>query len=158
VRPVNKALKVGDWVFVDAHDTNRRKLDHNVVGPFEIVRMDGHTCTVLVDGLPDTLSSDHVTWAPPPTGQEPNVDGTEDPEPGGPDGYGPDGPALVWDRVLDHLVDEEGRLWLRVRWWGYGLEEDTWERALKFSPRNVRQYCRRKRLPDPTGLAAFLSW
>jgi len=75
VRPVNKALNIGDWVFVDAHDTNRRKLDHKAVGPFEIVRTDGHTYTVLVDALPATVSSDHVTWAPPPTGQEPNVDG-----------------------------------------------------------------------------------
>jgi len=75
VRPVNKALKIGNWVFEDAQDTDRRKLEHNVVGPFEIVRTDGHTYTVLVDGLPDTVSSDHVTWAPPPTGQEQNIDG-----------------------------------------------------------------------------------
>jgi len=41
---------------------------------------------------------------------------------------------------------------------GLGLGEDTWELALKFNPRKVRQYCRRKRLPDPSGMAAFLSW
>jgi len=158
VRPVNKAFKIGDWVFVDAHDTDRRKLDHKLVGPFEVVRTDGHTYTLLVDGLPDTVSSDLVTWAPPPTGQEPNVDGWTVPDAVVPDGHGPDGPALVWDRFLTHEVDDEGKLWLTVRWWGYGPEADTWERALKFDPRKVRQYCRRKRLPDPSGLAAFLSW
>jgi len=158
VRPVNKALKIGDWVFVDAHDTNRRKLQHKVVGPIEIVRVDGHTYMVLVDGLPDTVSSDHVTWAPPPTGKEPNVDGTEDPEAVVPGGYGPDGPAFVCDRFLVHLVDEDGTLWLQVCWAGYGPEQVTWERALKFDPRKVRQYCRRKRLPDPSGLVALLSW
>jgi len=74
---------------------DRRKLDHKVVCPFEIVRTDGHTYTVLVDGLPDTVSSAHVTWAPPPTGQEPSVDGWTVPEAVVPDGHGPDGPAFV---------------------------------------------------------------
>jgi len=158
VRPVNEALKIGDLVFVDAHDTDRRKLDQKVVGPFEIVRTDGHTYTVLVDGLPDTVSSEHVTWAPPLTGQEPNVDGWTFPDAVVRGGQGPDSPALVWDRFLTHDVDDDGELWLKVRWWGYGPEEDTWERKLKFDPRTVRQYCRRKRLPGPSGLAAFLSW
>jgi len=99
-----------------------------------------------------------VTWPPPPTGQEPNVDGWTLPDAVVLDGHGPDGPALMWDRFLNHEVDDEGDLWLKVRWWGYGPEEDTWERARKFDPRKVRQYCRRKRLPDPSGLAAFLSW
>jgi len=47
---------------------------------------------------------------------------------------------------------------MKVRWRGNGSEEDTWERARKFDPRKLRQYRRRKRLPDPSGLAAFLSW
>jgi len=68
VRPDNKAFKVGDWVLVDTHDMKRRKLDLKVVGPFAIDRTDGRTYTVLADGLPDTVSSDHVIWAPPPTG------------------------------------------------------------------------------------------
>jgi len=40
----------------------------------------------------------------------------------------------------------------------YGPEEDTWERALKVDPRKARHYFRRKRLPDPTALPAFLRW
>ena len=158
VRPVNKDLKIGDRVFLHAHDTERRKLDHKVVGPFEVVRTDGNTYTVLVNALPDTMSSNNVTWAPPPTGQESSVDGWPVPDAVVPDGHGPHGPALVWDRFLTHQVDDDGHLWLKVRWWGYGPEEDTWERARKFDPRKVRQYCRRKRFPHPSGLAAFLSW
>jgi len=77
-------------------------LDHKVVGPFEVVHTDGHTYPVLVDGLPDTVSSDHMTWAPPPTGQEPNVDGWTVPDELVPGGHGPDGPAFVWDRFLTH--------------------------------------------------------
>jgi len=125
VRPVNKALKIGDWVFVDAHDTDRRKLDHKVVGPFEIVRTDGHTYTDLVDGLADTVSSDHVTWAPPPTGKEPNGDEWAVPDAAVPGGHGPDGPSFVWDRFLTHEVDEDGERWRKVRLWGDGPEDDT---------------------------------
>jgi len=107
VRPVNKALKISYWVFLDAQDVDRRKLDHKVVGPFVIVRTDGHTYTVPVDGLLDTVSSAHVTWAPPPTGQEPNVNGWTVPEVVVPEGHGPDGPALVSDRFLTHEVDDD---------------------------------------------------
>jgi len=158
MRPVNKALKIGDWVFLDARDTNRRNSDNKIGDPVEIVRMDGRTYTALEDGLLDTVSSDHLSWAPPPTGQEPKVDEPEDPEAVVPNMYGPDDPAFIWDRFLDHVVDEEGNLCLQVRWWGYEPEEDTWERALKFDPRKVSQHCRRKHLPDPNGLAAFLNW
>jgi len=122
VRPVNKALKIGNWVFVDAHDTERRKLDDKVVGPFEIVRTDGHTCTVFADGLLDTVRSDHVTWAPPSTRQEPNVDGWTVPDAVVPDGHGPDGPSFVRDCFLTREVDYDGDLWLKIRWWGYGPE------------------------------------
>jgi len=66
-----------------------------VVRPFEIVGTDGHTHTVLGDGLPGTVSGDHVTWALAPTGLEPNVDGRNVPEAVIPGGYGPDGPAFV---------------------------------------------------------------
>jgi len=47
--------------------TERRKLDNKVAGPFEVVRTDGHTYTVLVDWLQETVSSHLVTWAPPLT-------------------------------------------------------------------------------------------
>ena len=129
-----------------------------MVGPFEIVRTDGHTYIVLVAGLPDTVSSDHVTWAPPPTGQEPNGDGWTVPDVAVSEGDGTDRPAFVWDCVLTNEVDDDGDLWLKVRWWAYGPEKDSWEHARKFDPRRVSQLCRRKRLPGPGELAAFLCW
>jgi len=115
VRPVNKAVKIGDWVLVDAQITERRKFDHKVVGQFEIVRSDEHTYTVLVDGLPDMVSSDHATRAPSPTGQDPNVDGCTVPDAIVPDGHGPDGSVFVYDRFLTHEVDDDGVRWLNVR-------------------------------------------
>ena len=143
---------------MDAHDTDRRKLHHKVVGSFEIVRTVGHTCKALVAGLPDTVSSDHVTWAPSPTGQEPNEDGWTVPDAVVPEGHGPDGPAFVWDRFLTCEEDEDEDLWVKVRWWGYRPEEDTWERTRKFDPRKIRLYRRRKSLLDHGALAASLCW
>ena len=118
-----------------------------MIGPFEIFRSDGQTFTVLVDGLSDTVSSDHVTWTPPPTGQEPNVDGWTIPDAVVRDGHAPDGPAFLSDRFFTYDVDHNGDIWLNVRWWGYGPEEDAWERVRKLDPRKVRQDYRRKRLP-----------
>ena len=37
----------------------------------------------------------------------------------------------VMEALLDWMYDKEGMLCYRVRWKGYGKEEDTWERAEK---------------------------
>lgn len=44
---------------------------------------------------------------------------------------------------MGHDRDENGDLWLRVRWWGYNETEDTWEPAYKFDRTKVTQYCHR---------------
>jgi len=45
---------------------------------------------------------------------------------------------------VDHTWDEEGVLWLLVRWFGYGPEDDTWQHSGRLPVATVYRYCRRK--------------
>jgi len=51
------------------------------------------------------------------------------------------------EAVFDHFVgqeyDEKGRLMLRVRWFGYGPREDTWEYIEDLLSEKVHRYCSR---------------
>lgn len=53
VRPVNKALKFGDWVFVDTHDKEQGKLEEKLAGPYQILKRDANAFSLLVDGYSD---------------------------------------------------------------------------------------------------------
>ena len=43
----------------------------------------------------------------------------------------PETDEYVVDKIVDHRVEKEVHYW-RVRWKGYGPEEDTWEPASNF--------------------------
>lgn len=160
VQPVNQALQVGDWVYVENHKKDRGKLDERVAGPFQILRRDAHTFSILVGGYADKVSGDHVTRAPTPRDQPDSATRT----------FGPQGRVIpldhedqglefVWEAFVDHTRDEEDLLWLRVRWWGYSEAEDTWEPAGKFDGRKVGQYCRRVGTrPPPTDQEVLATW
>lgn len=47
VNTVNQALKVGDWVYVDTHAKDRKKLDPKLESPYRIIGRDSHTFTVI---------------------------------------------------------------------------------------------------------------
>ncbi|GAB0488792.1 hypothetical protein MMPV_000001, partial [Pyropia vietnamensis] len=116
VKKVNQTIRAGDWVYVDAHKDDLNKLDYQVEGPFEVLRTDGHTYTILVDGLPDTVSSDHVTWAPMPTdGDETSPVGNDKDEPQivTPESDDGAGQEFVWDHFVTHAVDDSGNLWFK---------------------------------------------
>lgn len=50
---------------------------------------------------------------------------------------------------MGHDRDQEGSLWLLVRWWGYNSEEDTWEPWHKLDRAKVTQYCQRNGTEPP---------
>lgn len=85
------------------------------------MRWDGHTFTILVNGLLDRVSRDHAARAPTPAEQPDsysvlsgpqetvvptdyeNVDTATD--------YGDVGSEFVWEKFVGHEVDSNGNLW-----------------------------------------------
>jgi len=52
----------------------------------------------------------------------------------------------VFDQLVGQGYDNNGRLMLKVRWFGYGPREDTWEYVEDLPTEKVRQYCQRHQL------------
>lgn len=144
VQPAHQALRVGDWIYVDTHDKDRKKLDQRVKGPYRILSRDDRTFTILDGVTLDRVSSDHVARAPTPAGETDSTStlrGLQ--EPVVPSDHEDIGVSFVWERFVGHDRDQDGELWVLVRWWGYDAFEDTWEPAHKFDRAKVIQYCQR---------------
>lgn len=144
VYAVKQALRVGDWVYVDTHAKDRKKLDQKVEGPYRFPKRDSHTFTVLGKGFPDRGSSDHVARALTPAGQfdySTMIRGPQQPEVFL--DHDDTGLSFVWERLVGHDRDQEGNLWLLVRWWAFISEEDTWRPWHKFERDMVTQCCLR---------------
>lgn len=138
VKPKNKELKDGDWVFVDSRSRTRGKLDAKTEGPYEILDADGWTFLLDVDGSPYRVSNDLVTRAPPPSRRDPSrrkrtaiLIQTES-----------EGREYVYVKFVDHAW-EKGKLLLKVRWFGFNPGDDTWEPSERLPVADVVAYTKR---------------
>jgi RNase H-like domain found in reverse transcriptase/Reverse transcriptase (RNA-dependent DNA polymerase)/Integrase zinc binding domain/Chromo (CHRromatin Organisation MOdifier) domain len=124
-------FKPGDRVYLDASDikTTRpsQKLAHRNLGPFVVERQVGSSAYRL--RLPRSMNRLHPVFNVVKLTQAP-----VDPIPGR-RAHAPPPPVLVGDgeeyiveRVLDSRV-RRGKLQFKVKWKGYGVEEDSWESA-----------------------------
>jgi len=52
----------------------------------------------------------------------------------------------VFDQFVGQGYYDHGCLMLKVRWFGYGLREDTWEYIEDLPTEEFRQYCKRQSL------------
>jgi len=145
VRPVNKDVDTGDWVFVDGHTRIKYKLGTRAAGPYKVLSREEGTLSLDIGGYPETVSSDHVTAAPGPPGDPQtllqNFGVPQDIVV--PEGHQHTGKDFVWEAFVGHEVADDGTLRLWTRWWGYHPEEDTLELATQFQLRRVHQYMRR---------------
>jgi Chromo (CHRromatin Organisation MOdifier) domain len=53
---------------------------------------------------------------------------------------------FVVERIVSHRKDEYGIMYLKILWFGYGPEADTWEPLLHVPQEMTRQYVKRKKL------------
>jgi len=145
VRPVNKDVHAGDWVFVYGHARTTYKLGTRVAGPYKVLSRGEGTFSLDIGGYPETASSDHVTAAPGPPGDLQtllqNLGVPQDIVV--PERHQHTGKEFVWEVFLGHEVADDGTLRLWNCWWGYHPEEDTLELASRFDRRSVHQYMRR---------------
>ena len=155
---MNKEIKVGDQVYLDTRagattqvqrDQGARtsKLDYPVSGPFPVIGCRGHTYEIVIDGVPELVSSDRIRVAPRIATPAPaSLDDEEDttaaevandatqrgerdleaarkvnPE----SGYGTR--EFMIDRLMAEGIDDAGEAVFRVRWKGYSPRDDTWE-------------------------------
>jgi len=145
VRPVNKDVQAGDWVFVDGQARTKYELGTRAAGPYKVLTRGEGTFSLDIGGYPETVSSDHVTAAPGPPGDLrtllQNLGVPQDVVV--PEGHQHTGKEFFWDAFVGHEVADDGMLRLWRRWWGYHPEEDSLVLASRFDLRKVHQYMRR---------------
>jgi len=145
VKPVNKDVQAGDWVFVDGHARTKNKLWTRAAGPCKVLARGEGTFSLDIGSYPETVSSDHVTAAPGPPGDPrtllQNLGVPSDVVV--PEGHQHTGKELVWEAFVVQKVADDGTLRLWTRWRGYHPEEDTLEFLSRFDLRKAHQYMRR---------------
>ena len=80
------------------------------------------------------------------------MDEWEDPQKGeannSGNGKGPEDTEYVIERLVDHTY-QDGKLVLKVKWYGYATEDATWEPIAQLLRSAVVTYFRRKKQPLP---------
>jgi Chromo (CHRromatin Organisation MOdifier) domain len=52
---------------------------------------------------------------------------------------------FVIERLLSHGVDDDGKVVMRVRWFGFGSDDDTWEPITHPPKHQVERYAKRNK-------------
>jgi transposase InsO family protein len=142
VRETNKQVKEGDDVYVRVETPQgeqHSKLDSLAQGPYRVESNDGRTLLLRIGDEAVRVSSDRITRAPDSTTRKPDAN-SEEASPETPQG----GDEFVVERLVDHGEGPRGGRVYRVRWYGYGKDQDTWEPEGKLPQQFIRRYWRHK--------------
>ena len=124
-------------------DRTTKKLSYRTTGPYKVLKTSDSTVTVEQDGLQVTVSLERVTVDPVKgSGRYLNGEGHSTAlgeNPHGDTAQGTLDPQYVVERIIDH-EGTGNALRYRVRWYGYGAEEDTWEEASRLPPNFTKRY------------------
>jgi len=147
VQTRREALQNGDWVFVKSHENQGGELVFKTLGPYQILKTDGRRLTIENDDGIRTINGNHATRAPEPPEGDPAwaralaawrvpslPSSARNPI------------EAVFDRFVGQGYDDQERLMLKVRWFGYGPREDSWHYLEDLPAEKVRHHCARHRL------------
>jgi hypothetical protein len=154
IKEKNKELLSGSCVYLrrEVHEAGRNpKLDDQVDGPYQVIATDGRVFKLRIGDDDVPVSSDRITPAPvydpEPRNREDPIDETarsvttdNDKE----EGYeGVPTDEFVFERITEMKMLNDRTLRYKVRWYGYGPEDDTWEPSAHLPAASLRHYHRR---------------
>ena len=156
VKEKNNNVRRDSWVYLrrEVHEVGRNpKLDDQVDGPFRVVETDGRVFKLRIGDDDVPVSSDRITPAPKsantpargnpgdalPSPVNTEEDGAMNPEE---DNIALEG-EYVFERITGMRQKSDGSVHYKVRWYGYGPDEDTWEPSAHLPRDALRRYHRR---------------
>jgi Chromo (CHRromatin Organisation MOdifier) domain len=137
------------------HEAGRNpKLDYQFYGPYRVIETDGQVFKLQIGDDDVPMSSDRITLAPGSTedtkARGGHVDDVPPPVDADEDGLATpeeDDAALegeyVFERITGMRQRIDGSIQYKVRWYGYGPSEDTWEPSAHLPEDVLRRYHRR---------------
>jgi hypothetical protein len=163
VREVTNRLEEGDLAFVKTFVAPKelsKKLVLPAVGPFLVTKVgkDRRTFQVRTAEGDITVAADRVRKCPSPSDLPHGMlfagEATDNEEL---DHDSEESMSDLEEYVVDHIVthrrDADGRMKVKLRWFGFSSAEDTWEPLIHVPREMLHRYVRRKRLePGDFGL------
>ena len=134
------------WVRNSRNRTDSSKLDPLWTGPCEILDrlgVTGRYKVALPSGVEDIHMDDFKPYICPPSGKAIPFLYFKPRQPL------PETDDFVIDKIIGHKMEKGEHLW-KVRWRGYGSEEDTWEPAssfVGFIQQDWKRWNRENRIP-----------
>jgi Chromo (CHRromatin Organisation MOdifier) domain len=157
VKEKNKYVLPNSLVYLrrEVHEGGRNpKLDDQVDGPYRVLETDGRVFKLRIGDDDVPVSSDRITPAPesadytsartnPVEDIPPPVDTDEnDVTTPGEDDATLEG-EYVFERITGMRQRSDGSIQYKVRWYGYGPSDDTWEPSAHLPKDALRRYHRR---------------
>jgi Chromo (CHRromatin Organisation MOdifier) domain len=146
----------GSWVYLrrEVHEAGRNpKLDDQVDGPYQVIETDGRVFILRIGDEDVPVSSDRIKPAPvsdqeprnreDPIGETARTVAAEDDDDEEECYEGAPTEEFVFKRIAGMKKFNDGTLRYKVRWYGYGPEDDTWEPSAHLPAASLRRYHRK---------------
>jgi hypothetical protein len=157
VKEKNKDVLPNSWVYLrrKVHEVDRNpKADDQVDVPYRVIETDGRVFKLRIGDDDVPVSSDRITPAPESAdetqargGPVDNIFPPVDADENGVTTPGEDAAALEGEYVLERITGmrqrSDGSIQYKVRWYGYGPSDDTWEPSAHLPEDALRRYHRR---------------
>jgi hypothetical protein len=150
VRRRNTQIESGDLVYVETFITEPDrypKLEFPAAGPSVVISNDMNTFMLRTRIGDQRVSSDRVIKAVVSSDLLPEMQVRS--RPSAPAPPSPDEnpyEEIVIERLLSHGVEDDGNVVMRVRWFGFVSDDDTWEPTTHLPKLLVERYAKRNKM------------